>query len=477
MKTLLTKIKSYKVLIPLILLLIVAGTIFYHTTKSIPDGLSYEGEVYQTDNVRFLYDLTYKDSDGNTRKEQQIFQRVFEAVEEAEEFIVLDMFLFNNYVNEDKNYPKITETLTAALIDMKEEKDVQVHVITDPVNLTYGSHATGHLQEMRDHGIEVIFTNLEPLRDSNPLYSGVWRVFLQWFGQSGEGWLPNPMASTAPDVTLRSYLELLNVKANHRKVLVTDQTAIVASANPHDESGFHSNIALETDGSVIADLLETEQAVADFSGGGKFPEVEKKSDSGFMNVQALTEGKILKHVVNELNDTQPDDKVWIGMFYLAERKVIDAIGKAAERGAEVRIVLDPNKNAFGNKKSGLPNVPVAAELVRMGNDNIKVKWYNTGEEQYHTKLIYFDRGEERMVIGGSANFTRRNLDDLNLETNLKVWGPSDAESMQEVDSYFKRIWTNEDGEYTLAYDENEDKLTAAKYIVYWIQKLLRLTTF
>jgi cardiolipin synthase A/B len=472
-----TKLKSFKVIIPLILLLIVAGTIFYHTTKNLPEGLSYEGNVYQTDNVRFLYDVTYKDGEGNTRTEQQIFQRIFEAVEEAEEFVVLDMFLFNNYVNEDKNFPKLTETLTQILIDMKEEKDLRIQVITDQVNLTYGSHATGHLQQLRDHGIEVTFTNLDPLRDSNPLYSGVWRVFLQWFGQSGEGWLPNPMAENAPDVTLRSYLELLNMKANHRKVLITDKTSIVTSANLHDESGFHSNIAIEADGNVIADLLETEQAVADFSGGSELPEVEKQQGSGSMNVQALTEGKIHKHVVKELNESQSGDKIWIGMFYLADRKVIDAIGKAAERGAEVRIILDPNKNAFGNKKSGLPNVPVAAELVRMGHDNIEVKWYNTGEEQYHSKLIYFDREDERMIIGGSANFTRRNIDDFNLETNLKVWGPSGAQAMQDVDDYFQRIWNNEDGEFTLAYDENEAKLTAAKYIVYWIQKLLRLTTF
>ncbi len=470
-------LKRKRFWLPLLLVFIIGSIIAYHSFKPLPAGLSYEGEIHQLENISFLYDLTYKDLEGKKKTEQQIFKRMLEAAGEAEEFIVLDMFLFNGYDMGKGNLPNISEQLTNKLLELKQEKNLDIYLITDEINLTYGAHPSDHMQKLRDHGVQVIFTDLKPLRDSNPLYSGIWRTFFQWFGESGNGWLPDPMAKKAPDVTLRSYLELLNLKANHRKVFITDKTAIVASANPHDASGLNSNIAIEAGGNVIGDLLKTEQAVADFSGGVKLPEISERKERGAMKAQVLTEGKIRKHIAMELDSSKKGDTVWIGMFYLADRKIIDHIDSAADRDVKVRIILDPNKNAFGNQKAGLPNVPVAAELQRLGNKNIEIKWYNVGEEQYHPKMIYFDRKQEGLVIGGSANFTRRNLDDYNPETDLKYWGPSDTKGIQEVNSYFKRIWENQGGNFTLEYEKDEDALTPAKYIIYWLQKMLRFTTY
>ncbi|MGA9225095.1 MAG: phospholipase D-like domain-containing protein, partial [Mesobacillus sp.] len=230
-------------------------------------------------------------------------------------------------------------------------------------------------------------------------------------------------------------------------------------------------------GNVIGDILESEQSVSDFSGGSKLPEFSTAKETGKIKVQVMTEGKILKHLLDELKKTKKGEKIWIGMFYLAERKVIDEIDKAADRGAEVNIILDPNTNAFGNQKSGLPNIPVSAEMQKLGSKNIHIKWYDTGEEQYHTKMIYFDRKNKATVLGGSANFTSRNLDDFNLETNLKITAPADSQVVKDVDQYFKRLWNNEDGNFTLEYEDKEDTMTPFKYIIYWIQKLLRFTSY
>lgn len=471
-------LKSKKMLILLILAVIVGSTAYYHTHKELPKGLSYEGKVHKVKDVRFLYDLTYTDNNGEKKFEHEIFDTVIKRISEAEEYIVLDMFLFNDYYKKDMGYPEISENISEKLITQKKKhKNLKVVFITDEINLTYGSHKSDTLKELRQNGIEVIFTKLDPLRDSNPLYTGIWRVFFQWFGQSGEGWIPNPMAKNAPDVTLRSYLELLNLKANHRKIFVTEKTAIVASANPHDASGFHSNIAFETSGNVIGDILEAEQAVSDFSGGGKLPEFTAVKEEGQIEVQALTEGKIFKHLLEELKKTGKGENVWIGMFYLAERNVVDEIDKAADRGAKVNIILDPNTNAFGNQKSGLPNIPVSAEMKKLGSKNINIKWYDAGEEQYHTKMIYFDRKEKATILGGSANFTKRNLDDFNLETNLKISAPADSQVVKDVDQYFQRLWNNDGGNFTLEYEENKDTMTPFKYIIYWIQKILRFTSY
>ncbi|RSD26306.1 phospholipase [Mesobacillus subterraneus] len=471
-------LRSKKLVILLILAFVVGVTVYHHTHKDLPEGLSYEGEVHRVKDVRFLYDLTYTGKDGEKKFEHEIFDTILKRIEEAEQFIVLDMFLFNGYYKEDMGYPEISQSIGEKLIQQKKKhKDLKVVFITDEINLTYGAHRSGLLKDLRDNDIEVTFTNLDPLRDSNPLYTGVWRVFFQWFGQSGEGWIPNPMAKNAPDVTLRSYLELMNLKANHRKVFVTEKTAIIASANPHDASGFHSNIAFETSGNIIGDILESEQAVADFSEGSKLPEFKPVKENGPIKVQILTEGKIFNHLLDELKRTGKDDEIWIGMFYLAERSVIDEIDKAADRGAKVKIILDPNTNAFGNQKTGLPNIPVAAEIQQLGSENIEIKWYNAGEEQYHTKMIYIDRDKEHVILGGSANFTRRNLDDFNLETNLKITAPDNSEVGTDVARYFNRLWDNEGATYTLDYEENKDSMTVVKYLVYWIQKALRFTSY
>lgn len=94
-------------------------------------------------------------------------------------------------------------------------------------------------------------------------------------------------------MTVASYLTLLNVKANHRKAVVTEKEAMVTSSNPHDASGFHGNIALKVTGPIINDILKSEEAVSLFSGGPKLPRVDTKETGGQYKVQYLTEKRSL----------------------------------------------------------------------------------------------------------------------------------------------------------------------------------------
>nr|WP_251025864.1 phospholipase D family protein [Bacillus sp. ISL-47] len=461
------------------LFLILISTIIYQSNKPLPKGLSFEGEIYPVEDVQFLYDLTYEKKNGKRESDQQIFQRITEAIGEAEDFIVMDMFLFNGYHDGDQEFPDISGKITDKLIAQKEKyPDMEITVITDRINSTYGSHSVPELEELKKNGVNVVFTALIPLRDSNPIYSAFWRVFLQWFGQGGEGWLPNPLAKNAPDVTFRSYLDLMNIKANHRKVFVTEKTGIVTSGNPHNASGFHSNIAFEVKGPILSDLVKSEQAVVDYSASGNLPAFKSltKGENSTAKAQVLTEGKIYNHIVKEINEAKRGETIWLGMFYLADREVVKALKDAADRGVKVKMILDPNQNAFGSEKVGLPNIPVAAELDKLGNENIKIRWYNTGIEQYHPKLMYITGKENSIIIAGSANFTRRNLDDLNLETDLKIFAPPQSKVMQDVDAYFHRLWENKGALYTNDYKSNE-KLPALKYITYRLQKLTQFTTY
>src|SRR5699024_6564504 len=212
--------------------------------------------------------------------------------------------------------------LTDALIKQKKKiPALQVVFITDPINEGYHSYEEAHLQKLKDHDIEVIITNLSKLKDSNKAYSSVWRIIGEPFGTGGKGWLPNPFAKEAPKFTLRSYMQLFNVKANHRKVVITEKKAMVTSANPHNESGYNANTAFQVSGPIITDMLKAEQAVIDYSQGDiqlKIPSQTSVSSSN-LSVQYVTEGKILKHTVEAIDQTKAGDTIWLGMFYLTNR--------------------------------------------------------------------------------------------------------------------------------------------------------------
>ena len=61
-----------------------------------------------------------------------------------------------------------------------------------------------HFKALRRAGVAVVLTDLNRLRASNPLWSGVWHLGPRWLGNSARaGWLPNALGPG--QVTLRSY--------------------------------------------------------------------------------------------------------------------------------------------------------------------------------------------------------------------------------------------------------------------------------
>ncbi|PFG15402.1 phospholipase D family protein [Bacillus sp. es.036] len=466
-----------------IVILIYISVITYHRFKPLPEGVSYASKVHElsSDEIEFLYDLTY-DKDNEEVYDHSIFDEVNKTIKEADEFLILDLFLFNGYTDGKRDYPKISEELSKAVVETMEKKpDLNVILISDEVNTTYGSHEAKQIKKIEDMGAEVIFTDLERLRDPSLFYSGVWRMAFSWFGQDGKGWLPNPMAPSAPKVTARSYLELLNVKANHRKTVITEDAGMIMSANPHDASGFHSNIAFKVKGTILNELIKSEKAVAAYSGGdvSKFPDkpISNAKATEEVKAQIVTESKIQDSVVTAIDDAKEDDLIYIGMFYLADRDIIDAIVDATERAVDVRLILDPNQNAFGQQKIGLPNLPITAELTKQGNKHLSIRWYDTNKEQFHTKLLYVKGKEESTIVGGSGNYTSRNMDDYNMETNIHIKASNDQKVMEDVDRYFERMWTNEDGTYTVDYEKYQNSLSSYKYVMYILQKLFQVTTY
>ncbi|UQZ37474.1 phospholipase [Paenibacillus sp. PK3_47] len=468
-----------------VLILWLIGVMIYQTHKPLPPGLSYESPLYKAERVHLWHDLTYQDGSAGGQREEQILPRILQIIDESRQFLVIDLFLFNGYTHKDQQFPAVSRQLADKLVaHQAAHPAMEIVFITDEVNTNYGSAPNPLLEDMKKAGIKVVMTDVDDLRDSTPAYSAVWRTFIQWFGQSGTGWIPNLMASGGPDITARSYLKLLNVKANHRKVVVSEKTALISSGNIHDASAYHSNIALEVQGPIIGDILQTEQAAADLSGAGpllsKQPVFEQNSTKadGPLEIRYLTEGKVNKYALEAIGSAGQGDTVWMGMFYLADDDIINALLTASGRGAEVRLLLDPNQNAFGRDKIGIPNRPVAWNLIRRSGGNLTIRWYNTGMEQYHTKLLFVSKASgNSIILSGSTNFTTRNLDDYNLENNLWVGVPKDQPLYSGLESYFNRLWNNEGAEYSLPLDDYLSDATWLKYIVFRMQTVLGFTTF
>jgi phosphatidylserine/phosphatidylglycerophosphate/cardiolipin synthase-like enzyme len=477
-------------LLLLLLCLIFSGCV--HSIKALPEGIDYRSKGYcvGAGNIEFLVDLTYKNSVGKSVHEQEIFDTIFSLIDNARKYILIDMFLFNSYQGKaEKAHRRLCFELMSKLVEKKKRIPwIKIDVITDPVNNVYGGVKSKEIALMRAAGINVIYTDLKKLRDSNLLYSPIWRLFIQWFGNSDRGGIfKHPFSEHEPGVTLRSYLSLLNYKANHRKVVLTDNreqwTTVITSANPHDGSSAHSNIALKITGNFCREVYIAEKSVAAFSRGKLHDIVFEYADhtnlgqTNCVSVYLVTEKKIQDELIRQLEGLGPGDRVLMAVFYLSDRDIIQALLRAAQAGAEIKIILDPSKDAFGREKNGIPNQPVAYELMKKSRGKIKIRWYHTHGEQFHTKLTLVEKQNHTAVaVLGSANLTRKNIENFNLELNVKVLGTSSSEIIREIKQYHDRVWHNKGGHYTVDYEFYEDR-SLGKTFLYRLYESTGISTF
>lgn len=446
---------------------------------SAPKGTSFEGDYHKVNSIDFLYDLTYE-REGKMVHELNILQQELDIIASAKDFILMDMFLFNDaYDRSVMKYPNSVERISNALISKKRDNpSIEIVFITDPINGFYGAYEEANVKRMKESGIQVIVTDLDQIRDPNPLFSGYYRTYMKWFGTKGKGWIKNPMDKDKPKVTIRNFLRLLNLKANHRKILITDQEGLITSANPHDPSSYHSNVAVKIKGEVINDIIKAEGSIAALS-GETLPSFQYESTTETFvpdtKVKFVTEKAICKRLLDCIQTTQKGDKIQIGIFYMSDFSIKNALEEAAERGVLIKMIADPNKNAFGVKMNGSPNRQSLSKLANRW-DNFTIKWYNIGKEQYHVKMASFTYAEQNIILLGSANYTRRNLKGYNLESDLEVVTTKDSEISKDIQSYFERIWNNEDGEYTVDFKMYEED-NFLKYKLYQLQEFTGICTY
>ena len=478
-----------------ICLLVYVFVFCYEWWRPLPFELTATAQVFSVpaSGVHFYADTTFTDAKGKRQVNQSIWPHIFSIIENAHHYILLDMFLFNNFQGK---IPETTATLSHDLTEKliaqkKNDGHIAIAVITDPINTVYGGAINSDFESLRSANIPVIETDLNVLLDSNLMWSAFWRSFIGWFGNSTGGFFPHPFQWHGDMVTLRSWLALANVKANHRKILVADtpspkgskttpgkMVTIITSANPHDASSANGNVALQIDDNVWQDVVTNERVVAELSGTAitSYMTTEVNDQKGDVTVMILREEQIKKRALELINRAATGDTLNMAMFYLSDRDIIYALKKASQRKALVTLVLDPNKDAFGFEKNGIPNQPVAKELIDGSDGHINIRWCDTHGEQCHAKMLLGKVGTTTFILLGSANFTRRNIGGYNLEEDAYVESLNVFPAWNDANTYFNNIASNKNATYTTDYLTYKDD-TLWKAPLYRIMERTGLSSF
>ena len=87
-------------------------------------NINYQSKAYcvGTEDIEFLSDLTYKNAVGETVHEQEIFDTIFSLIDHAQEYILMDMFLFNSYTGKSEEiYRRLCFELMSKLVKKKKQ--------------------------------------------------------------------------------------------------------------------------------------------------------------------------------------------------------------------------------------------------------------------------------------------------------------------------------------------------------------------
>jgi phospholipase D-like protein len=452
------------------------GVAWRQAVKPLPPGVHITSavRVEPASRVTFIADITAADAFGRAAISQGIFDAVLGVARGARRFIVLDYAGFGADTAEAAPQRRIAAALTDALLERRRtQPDLKVLLITDPANESYGVARSPELQLLRSAGVEVVLADLDRLRDSNLAYSSLWRLALRWWD--------------GPSGPLGVQSRRLNFKSDGRRLVIADDgegglTAVIGSATPLDSQSAWSSVAARVTGGALEALLASELAVARFSGwagrskdflaaGAQAAAASGAAPADSARVQVLTEGATRAELLTRLDATARGDFIDVAMFHLAERGVVESLLAAARRGVGVRLILDPNEAAVSGGATGIPNQPAASELVARSGGGIRVRWYRTHGESFHPALVMIYGAQQLWLTLGSAQLTRRDLSDYNLEANVALEVARSSALAQQALQYFDTLWANRASlgiEYTADYAVFANPAQAD----YWLGRLM-----
>jgi PLD-like domain len=385
---------------------------WWNSVKPLPPGtrvISIAARVAEPD-IEFL----------SAAPHREILSRAMSVVDHAEQLIVVDQS------------PLARELAQALLVRKHLRPNLKIIVITDPAPEAFGGTPAQDLQSLERAGVIVARVRLDKLRDSNPVYSGLWRLLI--------GWWSDPFEEVRGGASLPAWSRQFNHQADQRQIMIADDgSGIWTSLVGAPDSGS----ALGLRGAMAHDILDAELKLAAWSTeDDRLPGVPPAMGRsiGAIDARFLTEGAIGDALVDSLAASGGDDQISICAHQLGDRRVIAALLGAAQRGARVQLLLDPLPS---------PNLAVAGELAHAGN--IQVRWNLEGRATgsgigadgngARTQLSIVRHHGDFSVYLGSASFTRRALGDLNLEAAVELRMPAKTSLGHGIDGYFARRWS------------------------------------
>jgi hypothetical protein len=394
-----------RLIVPL-LLLAWLSLVFWNSAKPLPPGthiVSQTSRLSEAD-VDFLY--------GSPQRPAGPAPEI-SAIDRAEQLIVIDE-------------SPVTRELAQHLLARKRVRPtLKIVVVTDPRNEAFGGTPAQTLTSLEEAGIVVARARLDRLRDSNPLYSGLWRLLFAWWS--------DPFDEVPGQVTLPAWSRMLNSKTDQRQLLVADDgaggwTNILATA------GAPASLILR--GPLARAIVTSEVQIAAWStDDDRLPVGLPMGGRGVGSIDArfLTEGAIESALLDAIAAAGGGDDISIAVENLSDRRLVAAALRAAARGARLQVLLSRNP---------IPNQAVAAELLRDGGGRIEVRWSPIQPGAAYPKLLVVRHRNDLWMNWGSANFTRRCLADLNLEASVELRMPARSAPAQAVTGYFARAWSN-----------------------------------
>jgi PLD-like domain len=392
----------------LVLLLLLAwlSLVFWNSAKPLPPGTHTVSETSRLSeaDVDFLFE--------RSRPTDTLAPDLW-AIDHAEQLIVLD------------RSPVGAEAAQHLLARRHLRPNLKIVLITDPGSEMLGDAPPRTLASLEQVGMIVARVRLDRLRDSNPLYTGIWRLVF--------GWWSDPFDETPGDISVAAWARSHNFKADQRQILIADDgsggwSAVVAAA------GAHGGLVLR--GALARAMVTSELQVAAWStDDDRLPSAPPMGGRGVGSIDArfLTEGGIETALLDAMAAAGSGDEIRIAVETLSDRAFILAAMRAVTRGAHIQMLLAPH---------AMPNRIVAHELQRDGGGRIEVRWSSFDIGAAHPKLLLVQHRSDVWMNWGSANFTRRNLADLNLESAVELRMPARSAPARAAADYFAKAWGN-----------------------------------
>jgi hypothetical protein len=362
----------------------------------------------------------------------EILDRALTAIGRAEQLIVVDQS------------PLPRELAQALLLRKHVRPHLKIIVVTDPAHEAFGGTPPQDLQSLERVGVVVARVRLDRLRDSNPAYTGLWRILV--------GWWSNPFEQAGAAVSLPAWSRQFNYKADQRQVMVSDDGA----GGWFSMLGTSGSFMLDVRGGFAHDILASELKIAAWStDDDRLPAAPPIVGRGVGTIDArfLTEGAIGTALLDGLAAAGSGDEIYILAHDLSDRAVMHSLLRAGERGAHLQLLLDPIPS---------PNLATAGELAQQDNRRIEVRWNAAAAAGPGSQLAMVRHRNDLWLYLGSANLTRRNLADLNLESAVELRLPASSALARSIAEQFSKHWSG-----AAAYAQYSDPSDAA----YWRYRL------